>query len=125
VFLPESSVVADDPVFWFKLAFALPFADLPETMQRIVQFKTTDEFVEFARSCREDIYFLVDGPDRLERELKNVISAMTSSHFYVYTAYACSTTACEAVPIRIPSALTPVSSLALIQAIFSNIFRAR
>ncbi|KAJ6597229.1 hypothetical protein DFH09DRAFT_114645 [Mycena vulgaris] len=109
VLLPEVPLVADDPVFWLRLAFALPFADLPETMQRIVQFKTTDEFVEFTRGCREDVYFLVDGPDRLERPFKDIISALTSSHFYIYTAYVldpCVPTARGTAPTRLPSGLT-------------------
>ncbi|KAJ7438486.1 hypothetical protein FB451DRAFT_160118 [Mycena latifolia] len=108
VFLPESSVVADDPVFWLKLAFALPFADLPGTLQRIAQFKTTVEFIEFARGCRDDIYFLVDGSDRLEPQLKNIISALVSSHFAIYTSYVldpCMPTS-RTTPVRIPSGFT-------------------
>ncbi|KAJ7709551.1 hypothetical protein B0H17DRAFT_229302 [Mycena rosella] len=109
VFIPESTLLNDDPVFWLRLAFALPFADLPGTTQRIMQFKTTDEFIEFARGRREDLYFLVDGPDRLERQSKDLVLALTSSHFYIYTSYALD----PRMPIRdgfasirIPSGLT-------------------
>lgn len=108
--MPESSLVADDPVFWFKLAFALPFADHPQTMQKIMRFKTTDDFIEFTRGCREDIYFLVDDFDRLERDLRDIISALASSHFFIHTACALDTpTTRGSAPIRIPSGLAPVS----------------
>jgi hypothetical protein len=109
VFLPESCLVADDIIFWLKLAFALPFADLPATMQRILQFKNTEDFVEFTRCCREDIYFLVDGFDLLQPDLKMVISALTSSHFHIYTTYALDTwtpTLRRVSSIRIPSGMT-------------------
>ncbi|KAJ7721546.1 hypothetical protein DFH07DRAFT_946853 [Mycena maculata] len=107
VFLPESPLVADDPILWLKLAFALPFADLPEGLVRISQFRTTDDFLEFTRGWREDIYFLVDGFDRLEGSLKEAILALTSSHFHVYTACTLAPTSTRAVsPIRIPSGLT-------------------
>ncbi|KAJ7156979.1 hypothetical protein C8R43DRAFT_997926 [Mycena crocata] len=87
VFLPETSSMADDVVFCLKLAFALAFADLPQTMQRILQFKTHNEFLEFSHGCREDIYFLVDGLDQVESDLKATISALASSHFHICTAY--------------------------------------
>ncbi|KAF7363731.1 Glycoside hydrolase [Mycena sanguinolenta] len=88
VFLPESWLVADDTMFWLKLAFALAFADRPQTMERILQFQTVDELIEFTRgSCNEDIYFLVDGFDQL-RDLKPAIYALTSRHFLIYTTYA-------------------------------------
>lgn len=108
VFLPESPLVAEDLVFWLKLAFALPFADLPETMQRIAQFKTTDEFLEFSRSCRKDVYFLVDGLDQLELKVKDFVIALASSHFLVYTSYVLDATLTvgRATPVRIPSGLS-------------------
>ncbi|KAJ6525757.1 hypothetical protein B0H19DRAFT_1276106 [Mycena capillaripes] len=111
VFLPECSLVADDAVFWLKLAFALPFADLPQTLQKILLFKTTHEFVEFARGCREDLYFLVDGFDQLQSHLKADISALTSSHFFIYTTYVLDTwmpTSRGASSIRIPSGMSSV-----------------
>ncbi|KAJ6624517.1 hypothetical protein B0H10DRAFT_725210 [Mycena sp. CBHHK59/15] len=110
VFMPECCLVAEDPVFWLKLAFTLAFADLPQTSQRITQFKTVDDFVEFARDCREDIYFLVDGPDRLEPGFGQTIRALASSHFYIYTTCAPDADALtvhRATSIRIPSGLTP------------------
>ncbi|KAJ7047133.1 hypothetical protein C8F04DRAFT_220912 [Mycena alexandri] len=110
VFLPECPLVAEDPIFWLKLAFALPFADLSDTIQRILQFKTIDEFVEFTRGSREDIYFLVDGLDQLQPDFKAYISTLTSSQLFIYSTYALDThspTMRRALPIRIPSGLSP------------------
>ncbi|KAJ7172178.1 hypothetical protein C8R46DRAFT_140026 [Mycena filopes] len=109
VFLPESSFVAEDPVFWLKLAFALPFADLPATMQRILQFTTLDEFIEFSRRSREDIYFLVDGVDQLQPDFKAFISTLVSPHLSIYSAYALDPhwpTMRKTLPVRIPSGMS-------------------
>ncbi|KAJ7775197.1 hypothetical protein B0H16DRAFT_1713620 [Mycena metata] len=109
VFLPECHLVAEDPIFWLKLAFALPFADLSDTIQRILEFKTIDEFIEFARGSREDIYFLVDGLDQLQPDFKASISTLTSSQFLIYSTYALDTyspTMRRALPIRIPSGMS-------------------
>ncbi|KAJ7510171.1 hypothetical protein B0H11DRAFT_1958006 [Mycena galericulata] len=107
VFLPECSLVADDPILWIKLAFALPFADLPETLERISQFTTTDEFLEFTRNWREDVYFLIDDFDRIDRigSLKQVLLALTSSHFHIYTACTLDTSRRAISSIRIPSGM--------------------
>ncbi|KAF8211867.1 hypothetical protein K438DRAFT_1957671 [Mycena galopus ATCC 62051] len=110
VFLPECWLIEDDTLFWLKLAFALPFADLPHVLEKILQFRTIDEFIEFTRDCREDIYFLVDGFDQLH-DLKSVICALTSRHFHIYTTYALDTsppTSRKVSWIRIPSGLSSV-----------------
>ncbi|KAJ7632908.1 hypothetical protein FB45DRAFT_1027029 [Roridomyces roridus] len=87
VFLPEASLVAEDVLHWLKLAFALPFADLPETLEKIAQFKTTQDFVDFTRAWSDEIYFLVDGMDQLDGDFKEAVLAMSSGHFRISTAY--------------------------------------
>ncbi|KAJ7685476.1 hypothetical protein DFH06DRAFT_44323 [Mycena polygramma] len=125
VFIPDCYLVAEDPIYWLKLAFALPFADLPHTLQKIMQFKTTDDFVEFTRSSREDIYFLVDGFDQLQCQLKKVIPALASSHFFIYTAYAVDTqapTSPRVSLIRIPSGISsPLEILGWIRLFESDL----
>lgn len=88
MFIPDCPLVAEDPIFWLKLAFALAFADSPQAMHRILQFKTTGDFIEFSQSCHEEIYFLVDDYDRLEPDIKQTIAALGSSHLRVYTVTA-------------------------------------
>ncbi|KAJ7221044.1 hypothetical protein B0H12DRAFT_1241303 [Mycena haematopus] len=108
VFLPESSLVGDDTIFWLKLAFALPFADRPQIMDRLLQLRTVDEFIEFTRGCSEDIYFLVDGFDHLH-DLKPVICALTSRHFLIYSTFAVDTSTPFSRGVswlRIPSGLS-------------------
>jgi len=111
VFLPECCLVGDDLIFWLKLAFALPFADLPHTMEKTLQFQTIQEFIEFTRGYREDIYFLVDGFDQLQSDLKTIICALTSRHFHIHTTYVVdtSTPTLRGVSwIRIPSRMSSV-----------------
>ncbi|KAJ7219585.1 hypothetical protein GGX14DRAFT_436816 [Mycena pura] len=107
VFLPECPLIAEDTVFGLKLAFSVAFADDPQTMQRILLFNTTSDFVQFARECHPDIYFLVHGFDQVGRDFRDVITATTASHFFIYTAYALDTlTSRHAPSVRIRSGFT-------------------
>ncbi|KAJ7074161.1 hypothetical protein C8F01DRAFT_1242432 [Mycena amicta] len=110
LFLPDSSLVAEDPIFWLKLVFALSFADVPQTVHRIMTLTTVEDFIELARESREDVYLLVDGFDRLNDELKAFVRAAAGSHSLIYTSYAVDSNVAsgrDSAWIRIPSGFSP------------------
>ncbi|KAF7295459.1 Glycoside hydrolase [Mycena indigotica] len=103
VFIPDGPMIADDKIFWLKLAFALAFADDQQMFHRLSKFTKLEDFVMLARESRDDVYFLVDGFDQLDDEMKQFVKAASGTQILVYTAYALDTGFRRNSWIRIPS----------------------